>query len=94
MQFKQKLLANAAILMEQLAISENKEQMINPDHFHMYLTHLEVLNANNDGMVNDLHPCVFAASENHKNMLHYGEMVKASDRNKFKDAMEKEVSQT
>ena len=49
-----------------------------------YLSHLQDLNANNDGTCNYMHPCTFSARANSDNTLHYGEMIKMHDRENFK----------
>ena len=88
--FKQKLIVNAAFLMEQFKHDDNKPA-VKPDHFTTYLSHLQDLNANDDGTCNYMHPCAFAASENSDNTLHYGEMIKTHNRENFQDAMETEI---
>ena len=88
--FKQKLVANAAILMDFSHTGDNEPE-VKPNHLMTYLSHLQALYANDDGTCNYMHPCAFAASENSDNTLHYGEMIKMHDRENFQDAMETEI---
>ena len=87
--FKQKLIANAVILAEQLKCDDNEPEF-KPDHFPTYLLHLQDLNANDDGTCNYMHPCAFAASENSDNMM-CGEMIKMHNKENFQDVMETEI---
>ncbi len=59
------------------------------DHLTAYLTEQNSIHANDDGTTSSVQPFAFAAVDD--DTLHYGQMRKAPDRDKFETDMQREI---
>jgi hypothetical protein len=66
-------------------------QMQIRDKFQSMVANIEQIYHLDDGSTNHTYPSAYAAAPDTKDTLNYGEMLQASDRHKFVQAMQLEV---
>jgi hypothetical protein len=86
--FRQRFTVNQASL-ENVCLTNDVTSM---DRLFAFFTETESIHQNDDMTSNYTRPCVYAAMKNNSDILHWGQMLHAEDRNEFEKSMEKEVN--
>jgi hypothetical protein len=86
--FRERFTVNQASL-ENVCFTNDVNSM---DRLFEFVGETEIIEQNDDMTLDYTRPCVYAAMKNNSDILHWGKMLHADDRNEFEKSMEKEVN--